>query len=286
MQVKRVHEFIYHTCLEFEPLSKLHSIVESSSSILTKLLSHGIPSVVREIEERAIRSSLRNDRIMEYIAEEFNCSSELCFPLYLVLQYMVKFEISEDEAVTELLYLSGLESVVCNQCKEIDRKSESERSVKLCRSNSLQHVGSAYPVGTSINISSESSYPSNGTETLHVVESTQKKINEKCLVDISNPFIPSPVKDVYEFEEDVLNDSVIENPFMISEDEDLLENVSPIAHSTMITKDISPKKKSLKCEHCHRLFTNRNNMKVHLIRNVMNVRKFYCRKLLILFIRL
>lgn len=257
--------------LEFVPLRELHSIAESSNAVLSKLVQYRIPCVVQEIEARALQASLIKDNTLEYIAEEFNCTRQLCFPLFLVLQYMVKFQITVDEAVTELLVLSGFESVVCSKCNEIERMSSSEIYVETDNPNLLTEAGDNYPFRRDINIGSECSYGDH--ESYGVMELQQRKLKEKCLSKISNPFFPSPGKaDVYEFKEAELSQSIVENPFFMSSDDESTISFTPVAHSTIMRQDESPVKKSLKCEHCHRAFTNRNNLKVHLIRNVMNER--------------
>ena len=300
IQIDRVHYFQFHENICFLPLKDL----KISKRILNELSkffqsSMDIPDLIKKHEEIALDAKYYSPLMRDYIAEEFGCLSEYSFCIISVLHYIKRFNVSSEDALCELFLMSTSLSL-CPSCTngdtELERKKLAEmhnfillESLKkefdacvtdLCVSDDSDRDPTCRPEdlprsskdGES-SLDSESSQDSNSNNLEKKTLNTENEVYfnpfqsvESCkLVDDDfcfNPFIDDlKDKEVYNFDdtEGVLNSTLSFNPFSES-DTDLRKEIIDIS-----SIKVHPRGQDIKCDFCVKNFSNRHNMKLHLI---------------------
>ena len=289
-QMLRIHNFQYHQPVKFLNLKELNMNRDVSEEIVAFMATCDIPDTISRLEEIALETEFFNVDLKEYISEEFNCEQKYSFGVLAVFHYMKIFHIGKEAALEELFTLS-IKKAVCLKC--ISGLSSDADKVKAADVHNFQLLKSlrfcdAENDYTDQDLDSDDSMndkeykrESDEEESSDESISTPVKNDHKVSKKIFNPFLsPEKDNDVFEFSlEDELIPNLKFNPFLPTKESDF-EQFSPDANSTMCSnpfKDIPSEKfvskqsseirsSSINCEHCVKVFSNRYNMKLHLIR--------------------
>ena len=274
-QVARVHDFQFHEPIEFHNLEDLVMTRVSAEVVYDYLEDTDISDIVKKFEEVAIDQKFYDDDICEYISEEFNSVPELSFAIIAVFSYMKFFDISVNLALEELFSLSIFQSV-CEKC--VTGPSNHEDKLKAVEFYNFSKVRSVmFTTAESGDDDSikDANFVINCEDYSSSVESKSDSEEVKNCTVVFNPFLcKSPSKsNVYEFDDT----PKVFNPYMASDDSNHgSEHFKPEMNSTLnLGKDsdshkrsssVKDKKSSVRCNFCSREFSNRYNMKLHLIR--------------------
>ena len=105
----RIHQFQFHTEVNFKDLSELNCI---SNNVIKHLSDYvntehpDIPNVIVQLEIIALETGFYGQFLKDYISEEFNISSEYSFCVFASLNYMEQFNLSVDVALRDLFHVS------------------------------------------------------------------------------------------------------------------------------------------------------------------------------------
>lgn len=278
LQIKRVHRFFFHqhhVCKSLEDIDLSHS---KGKNFLEFLVDRDIPDSMIQMEELLLQENCLNATVRDYIAEEFDCDKELSFPLVCFFIYMNQTNVTLNEAIEELFSMP-IENTVCEECIGLELNDDDK--VKFSDYSNLKalHVRRNNVSDDSLGRSDDSvddpdcilekevgeTVSSNSESDTSVVEVS---------VDISNPFL-SPQKEIQ-----------VSNPFLSPCKSDIYEfkdGSSPLSKKIEVSAAFkfdpqfnstasSPKtfRKGISkicCDHCSKIFSNRYNMKLHLIRD-------------------
>lgn len=299
IEIDRVHYFQFHEDVRFLPLKDL----KISKKILNELSKFfqstiDIPDLIKKHEEIAIDAKYFTPLMKDYIGEEFGCVTEYSFCIISVLHYVHRFNVTIEDALCELLVLSTSLSL-CPRC--INGDTERERMKMAERHNlvlleSLQSLDtcvgelcvsddsvsdptclledlprSSKDGDSSMDLGSSHELDFNNLESKKLKSDNEVNFNpfrsdESCDLVVDefcfNPFIEDP-KDMtmYNFDdtENVLNSTLSFNPFSES-DTDLPKEMCEISSIKVHSRGLD-----IKCDFCVKSFSNRHNMKLHLI---------------------
>ena len=255
LKINRVHSFLEHDDVDLVDLKiiklSLADVKMISSSV--NEAAKDTPDAILKMEENAIRKGFYSSFLSQYISEEFAVDKEFSFLVVAILQYKYHNMLSVKEAVSEILELSFHQSM-CKVCC-IEGETEEEK-IKMSDKHNLEIIHSC-----SGNNDDEESYSEKKkqykSQNLNVISVPSEPEEEQHSFDW-NPFDSSSESqeeslEVSNYEvgsEQQFESTILFNPF-----DDELE--SP---------NLKPKK--IVCNYCNADFSNRNNMKQHLIRSV------------------
>ena len=303
-QIERVHGYRCHMEVDFETLKELNISRKEGEEIVEFLLTADIPDIITKLEIIAIDKEFFNQDVKEYLSEEFDCDPEFSFSIICIFHYMSKLKVGLAAAITELFKLSH-DGAVCIQCIDHGGEtSESQKAVEFYNFRLLQSLSWKDSAKDDISCSDDSKgdpdfgcdehssdddctdddgKTGDSTFKSDKADKTSNRGQQLKPASVSNPFMsPEKHSDTFEFNDgEESSTAQFQNPFMSStESETEFSRFSPNANSTAFFKPSSSSNKienvlnssvkSLKCEHCPKQFSNRNNMKLHIIRYFMN----------------
>ena len=267
----RVHEFLKHKEVEFHDL-RTFDIDHGTADLVSRFLqSHiDIPDAVMKLEQIAIEKEYYTDFLKKYVSEEYCIQEEYSFTAIALLHYKVEHDVSLDDTITELITLSS-KKTICSKCCSIrNDRGDAKDIIKahnyaiLCeelKRDELVSDGDEEPFSDYSNRTNDPSYKAEES----IVESSSSSddiIEEgECKIALPgqsqhlsyNPYDSSD--DEFLEVKGVLNSTVCYNPYDETSDED------------EVSKQPAPSlsKKIIQCVHCSKVFSNRFNMKLHLI---------------------
>ena len=254
-QVDRIHSFTSHTPFTFIKLEKISFTYKGGELICDWAREHNIPDVVKSFEATAMSNQFYDEDVCHYISEEFNCNTHYAFAIISVFTYMKIYSVDIDTALNEIFILST-HDFVCNTCtggsqsvQESNERVEEHNVMMLNRISGLWDDDDSYKDPTCNleiddcrdSISSESSEDS--------YKNREISIETKSVV--YNPFLDSSDSDVE------TGDNYVFNPLL---------NSTAADQSSSISIKLPSKRNPVPCTYCPRLFSNRYNMKMHIIR--------------------
>ena len=267
-QLLRVHSFLKHEEVEFLDLRSFEISKKTADELSRHLQCHiDIPDVIIRMEEIAVKRNYFTLFLKQYVVEEYCVQEEYSFTVIALLHYMNRKGATGAEAITELLEYSTLKAICITCCSVGSTKEEKEKIVEI-----------------------------HNYELLKKFVGERRTSNEDLIYDDLNPSDDSLNDREYEYEGDLdisSDESVKEsdddseskdffNPFDNSEKDDENSEVdgfepglnstlsfNPFDESDESAPSKSPQNVNIECEHCKKQFSNRYNMKLHLIRRVI-----------------
>ena len=265
-QMTRVHSFLRHEELQFFDLRSLDVSLVNADKISRTLQGNiDVPDVIKRMEEVAVQRKYFTNFLSKYIAEEYSIQKTYSFTAIALIHYVTKKGVTVEEAVTELLELSSNKSICKVCCQDGISETEKDLIVKVHNFEILRTIcGHISDSEKDISASDDSA------------DDPEYKVTKSC----SSSDKSKDVSDI-----DIANSIVDFNPFDTdSSDEDGLSTgkFTPRINSTMSfnpfndedssdteTTQSTPKGGKIECPHCKSSFSNRNNMKQHLVRRVL-----------------
>lgn len=258
-QMVRAHFFLKHEEIEFSDLRDL-GIDLRTADLLSRFLQKkiDIPDAVRRMEEIALERGYFTEFLSKYVAEEYSILEDYSFTAIALLHYWKNKRVSMDDAITELISLSSSKSI-CNLCcleghnyEEKMRISKAHnleilKGLELCETSSVEDLSSG---DDSIQ---DPPYKQGKQSDDDSMEDEDEDDDEaQDAIKGYNPFDSSEGEDSLKLKPS-LNSSVSFNPF---DDDSESESNCEVNSSS---------KKSIECQHCKKKFSNRHNMKLHMI---------------------
>ena len=254
-QVDRIHSFKSHTPFTFIKLETVGFTYEGGKLICDWACEHDIPDVVKSFEANAMSSQFYDEDVCQYISEEFSCKTDYAFAIISVFTYMKLYSVDMDKALNEIFVLST-HDFVCDKCTG-DGQSVQENNVRVEKHNVMmlnRIVGQwedddSYKDPT-CNLEAVDSGDSDSSESSEDSHKNRKNSIETKPV-VYNPFLESSDSD------GVNDDSYVFNPPL---------NSTVAGQSSAIPIKLSSNRNSVPCTYFPRVFSNRYNMKMHIIR--------------------
>lgn len=258
-QMVRVHNFLKHEQVEFFDL-RTFDVDIKTADMLSRFLQTNIdlPDAILKMEEIAVVRNDFTEFLRKYLAEEYSIQEEYSFTVVALLHYQRKTGVSLDDAITDLISLSS-NKTICSLCCSSGRSvKEKEKIVKfhnygiLNGLDILDHESNRDDSNSDDNNSTSDPEYQESDVSSGEIEDRSKDLASKQRKGY-NPFDSSD-----EETSDPklsLNSTISFNPFDDSESED----------EHKLGNSSSSSKKSIKCDHCNKQFSNRYNMKLHLI---------------------
>ena len=277
-QMSRVHEFLRHEELKFVDLRKLDVTVTIADKLSIALQGHiDIPDAIQRMEVKGVECGYFSEFLSNYVSEEFSIEKDYSFTAVAVLHYMNFKKTSIEEAVTELLKYSSSKSICKMCCADGKTDSEKEQIVRIHNHQILKTLLSENSDSDDSEEDISGSDDSRGdplyTGNTHS-ESSSSEDSIDMLVKSSvgnleyfNPFVSSEEdehenKSKKEKFKPAFNSTIVSNPLdKDNKSSDPGHGAGPSSSSTSSQR----KRTEIKCEHCNVQFSNRNNMKQHLI---------------------
>ena len=263
-QMQRSHNFLRHEEIRFFDLREF-SIDMRTADMISRFLQKNIdiPDAILRMEEIACSRHYYTDFLAKYIAEEYSIEENYSFCVVALLHYCRSNQVSLDEAITELVYLSSDKTICVQCCTEGESSSEKEYIANKHNFGVLKSLDydisddelfsdddSVFdPPYTQISHDEESLSSSHSSADVNVKEAQPREDSEGKIY--CNPFDSSSEEEDMESVRTGLNSSVYCNPFYDDDNND---------ESTSLDR----KSKSA-CPHCGRKFSNSHNMKLHVI---------------------
>ena len=251
-QIIRVHSFLKHEEFVLHDI-RTFDIDMNTADLLSRFLQkkRDIPDAILRMEEMAVERKYFSEFLSKYVAEEFSLQEDYSFTVIALLHYWNCKQISLDDAITELIALSSTKTI-CIQCCSEGETLESK--TKIVNHHNYQILkGLDHEVSSDDDLSSGDDSildpPYKVEEWESHNESDEDVGEEDQGLRIFNPF-DSSEEEGDTTEVTSLNSSVSFNPF----DGDSVSETEK-----------SSGKKSIVCVHCEKEFSNRHNMKLHLI---------------------
>ena len=287
LAVDRIHRFNHTPALESLENMKL---TIKTRNIIRKLFEDfydDLSDWILVLERTSIEAEKFSSFHRDYVHFEFRVQKEYSFAVIVLLNYMKNFSLTPDTAFVEVFRLSLMETF-CKECCVDDgiEKIDAKQEIRRRNLNYLRRVIVKEVIDEGIEDSdddpdfdlkhgepkddtSSESTTEYDSKIFHSRKKTLLEENNKENVDeqiLSNPFVDSDenLNDAYEFREE----SGI-NPFESSEDElEIPKSKNSKERGQLAQKISSSSVKSLpniKCDHCQKMFSNKYNMKLHLI---------------------
>ena len=211
-----------------------------------------IPDAVRRMEEIAVERGYFTDFLSKYVAEEYSILEEYSFTAIALLHYWKTKRVSMDDAITELISLSSSRSI-CNLCclegHDYEEKTRISKvhNLEILRKLELHETSSIDDLSSGDDSILDPPYQqANESDD----DSMEDEAQERRMG--YNPFDSSEDEGSFNVGGS-LNSSVSFNPFDDDSESDSKCEVN------------SSSKKSIECDHCKKKFSNRHNMKLHII---------------------
>ena len=270
-QVSRIHDFQSHQPLQFLRLDQLDLTRQNARQICDYLEKTDISDSVKRFEEIGGDLKFYDEDIREYISDEFDCVEEFSFPLIAVFTYMKKYEINPSIACEELFSLSVLKSV-CEKC--ITGPSDIEDRMKAA-----DFYNCSYLRALTLDCTTDSDDSFKDPDYQDVDDlcdddgedsenDSRSRVCKEPAPVLNQVQSQSDFDQVYNF---VDESAKVFNPFLASDDSESSEQFMPKINSTVnFDKTSSSVRKEtscvVNCNFCSKVFNNRYNMKLHLIR--------------------
>ena len=286
-QIVRVHKYLYHAPLVSMSLEEMNLSHVSGDKIVEFLLDQSIPDSIMRMEELLIAEGVLNKTIRDYISEEFDCDKTLSFPLLCVFMYIQTHKLTYTDALEELFCLP-LTDTVCKECVDVSKDKDKAKCLDYHNFKVLQDY--RFNPNELLDISDDSVKDPDYSIKRDVFniscDSSSKKSSQVCET-VSNPFL-SPVKSL-SLSNPFLSPSITPPKSTDHEEQEIASEsirsrdwansslvFDPQINSTALVRLNSPssfKKRPsqsplIPCDHCSKQFSNRYNMKMHLIRKV------------------
>ena len=262
-QMARVHHFLRHEELKLVDIRNIDVTVATIDKISIALQGNfDIPDAILRMEEKGVQCGYFTDFLSKYVSEEFLIERDYSFTAIALLHYMKSNNTSVEEAVTELLTLSSSRSICKLCCTDGNNEVEKEQIAKIHNYNILKALPTE--IGESERDISLSDCDSLGdpSYTEKPAESSSSEESDNiCLVESNMPVTFNPFDSADEDEDGGkkmfapdCNSTFVFSPF------DSDSNPSP-GPSNLAKRS----RAQIECEHCDAKFSNRNNMKQHLV---------------------
>ena len=263
-QMLRVHSFLRHEEIQFFDLRSFNMTGKTADELSRALQDFDVPDVIKRMEEIAVKRNYFTPFLSKYVSEEYCIQEDYSFTAVALLHYIDKKSVNVGEAVTELLELSSSQSICKLCCTTGLNATEKEKIAKLHNFEVLKTLrkhesDSDKDISLSDDSKDDALYiDSNDKEqSSEASNETMSDFDLQSHIREFNPFDSSDEDDqsLEEKRSDV-NSTISFNPF---DEED--------SDSDHEQKKSTPKS-MVECKHCQRKFSNRNNMKQHLVRRV------------------
>ena len=245
--IRFIHEYMEHEHVELVDLRQFNLSVQDADKISQAFQQEVvIPLSVIQLKKRAIREGYYTPFLSEYIEEEFCVNSNNSFAVIAVIHCSFANSVSVETVLTGL-FNPLYSKMICHRCASGITVEERQYAAFIHNSNVYDHGHST---------ESNERHGEIGEE----VVSDEIDFRSAYASAFSwNPFDDSSDEDERCKEKEIcfsspLNSTISFNPF----DEEYSVDEHPKA---LVSKKIA-------CEHCKSEFSNRNNMKQHLIRNL------------------
>ena len=261
----RIHSYIKHEEVNFMDLRSFNlslKVADRISVLLQK--DFDIPDVILRLEEIAIRRQYFSLFLKEYISEEYAVRPDYSFTVIALLHYQRDKNLSIDEAFEELVLLSSPRTL-CHLC--CSSGSNREEKVKVSYNHNLlvlRDITRSQSGSESDDLSIEDD---SFNDPIYKAESENDSCEEDNISsddrksnDDFNPFDSTSDEDL---SLPALNSTVSFNPF------DSNSETDDDASNKIITRS------SMKCEYCSKAFSNKHNMKLHVIRYIIFIIQIY-----------
>ena len=256
VQVDRIHKFSFHEQINLIGLEDVGLSYEGSALICEWANTHKKPDIVKSFEELAMSKHFFDSEVHQYLMEEFECREEDAFTIITVFTYMKLYSLGIDVALHEVFVLSNLDSV-CQECIESCLLESDEK--KLIDEYNFRILNGVLGVVEDDSFvdpdcklqATEYVSESDSSDECSIAGEFKNKINimqhrESHISDVFNPFLDSSGSDSVDEEFD---------PKLSSSINELTASVRSVSN-----------RKPILCVHCRREFSNRYNMKMHVIR--------------------
>ena len=255
----RVHNFLKHEQVEFFDL-RTFDVDIKSADMLSRFLQTNIdlPDAILKMEEIAVVRNYFTEFLRKYLAEEYSIQEEYSFTVVALLLYQRKTGVSLEDAITDLISLSSNKTICSLCCSSGKTVKEKEKIVKFHNYGILNDLDI---LDRESKRDESNSDDNNSTSDPEYQESdvSSGEIEDRSKDLASNQrkgFNPFDSSDEETSDPKLsLNSTISFNPFDDSESED----------EHKLGNSSSSSKKSIKCDHCDKQFSNRHNMKLHLI---------------------
>ena len=256
VQVDRIHKFSFHEQINLFKLEDVGLSHEGSSLICEWANTHKKPDIVKSFEKLAMSKHFYDSEVHQYLMEEFDCREEDAFTIITVFTYMKLYSLGIDGALHEIFVLSNLDSV-CQECSESclfesdEKKLVDEYNYKMLNGVLGVVEDDSFEDPDCKLQATDYVSESDSSDECSIAGEIKKKINimqhrDTHISDVFNPFLDASGSDSLDEEFDPMLSSYI------------TESIASV-------RSVSNRKKIL-CVYCRREFSNRFNMKMHVIR--------------------
>ena len=268
-QMLRVHHFLNHKEIVFHDLRTFNIEVNTADMISRYLQSNiDLPDAIRKMEEIAIEEGYYSDFLRKYVSEEYSVQEEYSFTVIALLHYYVGNAVSLDDAITELITLSS-NKIICIECCSMGELDEDEKRelVKshnyalLCQEvDGADIISDAESLSDASNSTNDPNYNPNESTDSSSKDATDEEPFSPLLSEFKgyNPFDTSDEEEEDSGDKYPLNSTVAFNPFHEGDSDTDKEHLAEISETPS-------SKKAIECQFCQKVFSNRFNMKLHLI---------------------
>ena len=267
----RAHKFLAHKEIVFRDLRTFNIDINTADLVSRFLQSNiDIPDAIKRMEERAIEEKYYTDFLKKYVSEEYDVQEEYSFVVIALLHYHVMNEVSLDDAITELLTLSSKKTICIRCCSTGKDVFEKTKIVKyhnytvLTQEIDTDNVVSEEEIlSDASNSTNDPNYkPEESNDDSENTSDEEANITKAREQKGFNPFDSSDEENEYD-NLHALNSTVSYNPY---------EDDSDSGNDQVLRIEASSMKKRIECQYCKKVFSNRYNMKLHLIGLVISNR--------------
>ena len=273
----RVHSFLKHEEVEFFDLRSFDIDVQSADLLSRYLQSDiDIPDAIFRMEEVAVKRKYFTKFLSKYVAEEYSIQEDYSFTAVALLHYLNSKGVSLHDGFTELLKLSTSQTI-CKLCCTVGQNLQEKEKMANMHNYEVLKTLNIDEARSDEDLSDDDSYHDpiykqgqSETSSEEVEETFGGVLHSSLNSQGFNPFESSDDEENVpgSFEQrKCLNSTLNFNPFDEDSDSESLSD-----------KNKSTPKTPIECEHCKKKFSNRYNMKLHLIRRVILFLNIYSSK--------
>jgi len=254
----RVHTFLDHDDVNFVDARRIKLSLSDVENISRSIKKNpkDTPDAILRMED-AIKKGYYSSFLSQYISEEFLVDKELSFIIVSILQYKHHLNVSVDEAVSDILELS-FPQTMCKLCCTAG-KTEDEK-IKLSETHNkdiLLSCASRCVDNEDLPIAMKKSFDSQDSDLSCLLTESEKSLQDPEW----NPFDDSS--------SDEFEDDSVQHSSNVRSDVELFDSTVSFNPFDEEVESLGLSAKKIVCEYCKAEFSNRNNMKQHLIRLVL-----------------